>query len=245
MTNFSREQYEVAIADWTNLRGDFSALESLIPTNHIFHIPYDHIQWIKGNNEYKDFCTEIGLYNGQILLILVPLDSKGQRKVMEEYYYSVLSPLKSNLQLTEIQQFTVINNAVLSDDLKKIDRDSDTYFPVNNKPVMPQDKALDAIEQWRDQGSNWFYFECSEYQGSRIFQRFYVPAENLTPNQPGKTLESFICSFGLKYSDIYQRMLVTLIFISFYKTELQTEHSLEMISNTYDWSQPCPPICRV
>ncbi|GAB0155547.1 hypothetical protein CHRYSEOSP005_08080 [Chryseobacterium sp. Alg-005] len=242
MNNFTREQYDLAVAEWTNCCSNFSRLQSLIPTNYIFNLNLDDINWLKGKNQYKDFCVEMGVYENQLVMILVALDTTGHRKDVNEYPYAVLTELIGDLRLVETQEYTVINNAVLSKDLRKIDNDSDMFFPVANKPLMEQDKAVDAIELWRNEGVNWFFYECSEYEGTRIFKKFYVPADNLTPPKAG--LNSFVCSFGLKYSDIYQRMLPTIIFISFYD-DLTNEGSIETISNTYDWSQPCPPFCQL
>lgn len=244
MNNFNREQYDAAVSQWANACSDFSTLQSLIPTNYVFNLSLDEINWLKEKNQYKDFCVDMGVYENQLVMILCPLASDGSRRVVDDYPYNVLAELEGDLRLTETQIYTVVKNAVLSKDLTKVDNDSDMFFPVANKPLMEQDKAVDAIELWRNEGHNWFYFECSEYEGARIFRRFYVPSENISPARPG--LNNIICSFGLKYSDIYQRMLVTMIFISFYKESLtHTNASVETISNTYDWSQPCPPFCQI
>lgn len=98
---------------------------------------------------------------------------------------------------------------------------------------------------------DWFYYQGEQYKQTKvknIFQRFYVPSADLYPSKAKTaTLDRFICSFGLKYSAIFQQTLVTLIFISYYKEGLQNGvgTSMEMISNTYDWSRPCPPICKL
>jgi hypothetical protein len=242
MTVFNREQYDLAVSEWDNCSSNYLTLKNLIPTNYVFDLAIDQIDWLKDRNKYQNFCVEMGVYDDQVVMILCPLDEKGVKMPEDEYPYSILSELSRDLTLVETQEYTVINNAVLSRDLRKVDSDSDLYYPVANKPLMEQDKAVDAIEQWRNEGQDWFYYECTEYKGSRVFRKFYVPSENLTPPKPGLT--SFVCSFGLKYSDIYQRMLVTLIFISFYE-DLQNTGSIETISNTYDWSQPCPPFCQI
>ena len=53
-------------------------------------------------------------------------------------------------------------------------------LPVSNTPILEQDKAVDAIERWRNQGMDWFYKETRENQGSGIFQKkFYVPTADL------------------------------------------------------------------
>lgn len=246
MTNLNQKQYDQAIEEWTNCRGNYSVIQKLISTTQIFQISASQIDQIKKVNNYKEFCAKIGVYSDEIVLILVALDENGKEILSGDYPYSPLAHLKGELALVEKRQYTVINNAVLSSDLRKVDSDSDMYFPVSNKPVMEQDKALDAIERWRDEGQTWFYRECSEFGGSGIFQQFYVPSRNLDPYEAGKVLNHFVCSFGLKFSDVYQKMLVTVIFIAFYDDQLENGNgSIPISSNTYDWSQPCPPICRV
>ncbi|GAA4150860.1 hypothetical protein GCM10022217_04210 [Chryseobacterium ginsenosidimutans] len=240
MNTFTREQYDVAIADWTNCCGNYTAIKNLIPMNYVFNFDSEQIDWMKNVNKNTEFCTEIGIYRDQLVAILCPLDPLGQKIIVADYPYSVLSELEGDLNLVETEQYTVVKNAILSKDLRTVDDSSDMYWPISNKPMMEQDKAVEAIESWRNEGMNWFYRECSEFEGSRIFRKFYVPSENLNPPKPGLT--NMICSFGLKFSDVYQRVLPTLIFISFYQ-DLENTGSVEKISNTYDWSQPCPPLC--
>ncbi|MBB4806289.1 hypothetical protein HNP38_001561 [Chryseobacterium defluvii] len=242
MTTFNREQYELAVTEWASSLNNFTTLKTLLPTNYVFDLSLDEITWLKSKNLYKDFCMDMGVYENRVVLILSPLGEDGNRVPVDDYPYSVLMEMQGDLSLVETRQYVVIKNAVLSNDLKKIDDDADMYFPVANKPMLEQDKVVNAIESWRNEGVNWLYYETQEFEGRRIFQRFYVPSENLTPPKPG--LNRMVCSFGLKFSDIYQRMLVTLIFISFYD-DLSNTGSIETISNTYDWSQPCPPFCQL
>lgn len=242
MTTLNRDEYALATAEWGNCVSNFTAIEQLIPTNYIFEMPKEQLDWIKENNQYKDFCTEVGIYKNNLILIFCPLDEKGQRKVMTAYSYSTLCALDGNLVLQEKQEYTIVKNSVLSSDLRRVDNDESMILPVTDKPIMAQDKAVAAIELWRTEGMDWFYLECTEFEGIRVFKRFYVPATDLCLDKPG--LLQIKCSFGLKYNDIYQRMLVTLIFISFYQI-LENNGSAQTISNTYDWSQPCPPICRI
>lgn len=241
MTTFNIEEYNQAVAGWGKCCGDYSVLKKLIPPNFVFELNLDQINWLKKSNQYKEFCTEIGVYSDQLVLILCPLDQNGQKMPVTDYPYSILAELSNDLKLTEEQEYTVIKNAVISKDLRKVDNNSNMYFPITSTPVMDQDRAIDAIESWRNEGMSWFYRECTEFRGTRIFQKFYVPSEDLTPIKDN--LSGIVCSFGLKFSDVYQRMLVTLIFISFYKENLEGSNgSAQTISNTYDWSQPCPPL---
>lgn len=242
MTTFNQEQYNLAVEGWMNSCGSYSTIQSLIPTNYVFNLSTDQIDWVKERNKCNDFCVDMGIYNDQVIIILSPLNSDGQKMPVDEYPYSELKELQQDLRLVETEEYTLVKNAVLSKDLRTIDDDSDMYFPVSNKPIMEQDKAIEAIEMWRNEGMTWFYRECTEFQGARVFRKFYVPSENLSPPKPGLT--NIICSFGLKFSDVYQRVLPTLIFISFY-ADLENTGSIQTISNTYDWSQPCPPICNI
>jgi hypothetical protein len=242
MNVFNRDQFDVAVAEWTNCCADYSKIQSLIPTNYVFTFDSEQVSWLKSQNKYSEFCAEIGVFKGQLVAILCPMDANGQKLIVDKFPYSALSELDGDLRLVETEQYKVIKNAVLSKDLQRIDYDSDTYFPVSNKPMLDQDVALEAIESWRNDGMTWFYRECSEFKGSRIFRKFYVPSEDLISSKPG--LYKIVCSFGLKFSEVYQRVLPTLIFISFYQ-DLQNSGSIETISNTYDWSQPCPPLCPI
>ncbi|MBK1897835.1 hypothetical protein [Chryseobacterium paridis] len=242
MTILNREEYAAAIAAWDTSSKDYSTIQKLIPPNYVFTLSLDQIEWVKKNNKCKDFCSEMGVYKSQLVLILCPLEANGQKISVNEYPYSILAELTTNLTLVETKGYTLVKNAVLSKDLQRVDQTADMYFPVANMPIMEQDKAVAAIELWRDEGSTWFYRECDEFKGTRIFKRFYVPSEDLNPPKEG--LSYIVCSFGIKFSEIYQRTLVTLIFISFYQ-DLQNTGSVEVISNTYDWSRPCPPICQL
>ncbi|GEN77137.1 hypothetical protein [Chryseobacterium hagamense] len=240
MNILSQEECQIAIAEWANCCADYEMIKKMIPTNYVFIFDASEIEWMKRENKNSDFCTQIGIFQGTLIAILYPMDAEGRQVRIDNYAYSTLQELQQDLRLMETAQYTLVKNAVLSKDLRTIDDNSDMSFPVSGKPMLPQDKALTAIESWRDEAMLWFYRECSEFSGSRIFRRFYVPSQDLIPSKPGLT--HIVCSFGLKFSDIYQRMLPTLIFISFYK-DLENNGSIEKISNTYDWSQACPPSC--
>ncbi len=241
MTTLNREDCNMAIAEWVTCCGNYAAIKSLIPTNYVFAFDAEDIEWMRRASKNTEFCAQIGIYQSQLVAILYPLDADGHEIVMDSHPYSPLQELKEDLRLVETEKYTIVKNAVLSRDLRKIDDNSDMFFPVSNKPVLPQDKAVAAIEAWRDEAMDWFYRECDESKGNRIFKKFYAPSQDLTHSE--KELSHIICSFGLKFSDVYQRMLPTLIFISFYQDNENTG-SLEKISNTYDWSTACPPRCQ-
>lgn len=241
MNTLNREQCDAAFAEWDNCKGNYTTVKNLIPTNYVFNFDSDQINWMKTENRGNEFSAQIGVYQNQLIAVLCPLETDGQKKNVQDYPFSFLSELENDLNLVETEEYTLVKNAVLSKELRTIDDSSDMFWPISNKPMMEQDKAIEAIESWRNEATTWFYRECTEFEGTRIFRQFYVPAENLNPPKPG--LSYMVCSFGLKFSQVYQRVLPTLIFISFY-TILEGNGSIEKISNTYDWSNACPPVCQ-
>lgn len=239
----NENDYKLAIAEWSRYRSDYFLITNLIKTNYVFELSKAQIDIIKNQNKYIDACAEVGVFGGEMVLIFVPLTEQGYiDKSIVEYQYTTLQPLKHNIRLQETKEFTVTKNAVLSSDLTKVDGDTNTSLPITNQPILDQDVALEAIECWRNEGMEWFYRECTEFGGERIFKRFYIPMEDLS--HPYPEVAGIKCSFGLRYNDIFQRMLVTVIFISFHELLLEGE-SIETISNTYDWAKPCPPVCRI
>ena len=237
---FSREEYDLAIQGWSMNCANYSTIQNLIPTNYVFYLTSAQIDWLNERNQNSKFCVEMGIFEDQVMIILAPLDVNGQKIPVDDYCYAPLKELDGDLRLVETEEYVLVKNAVLSKDLTQIDDNSNMSLPVANQPMMEQDKALDAIESWRSDAMNWFYRECDEFKGVRIFRQFFVPAQDLLPSKPGLT--HVVCSFGLKFSDVYQRMLPTLIFISFY-ADIENTGSIQTTSNTYDWSQACPPLC--
>ncbi|WP_246008701.1 hypothetical protein [Chryseobacterium lactis] len=238
-----KDDCRTAMDQWSLHLSNYPELEKLIPTNYIFEIGDGHLDWMRKNSGYEEFCVAMGIYDNQVIIILVPMDEKGHRKDLDEFPCSLLCPLENDLKLQEIQEYTVVKNALLSKDLQNIDKNALMTFPIASKPVLEQDKALDAIEKWRNEGMDWFYKECTDYKGSRIFTRFYVPTADLCLSNMG--LKKIVCSFGLRYNDVYGRMLVTLVFISFLENLQNTGSSALTEANTYDWAKPCPPVCRI
>ncbi len=251
MTTLNRDEFSRAVSEWIAVSERYQEVERLIPTSNIFEFDADQVQWLKDKNKCNEFCAEVGVYDGKLILIFCPLDERGYKIDQDEYAFSRLAQCSGDIRLVETKQYTVVKHAVLSNDLQRIDDNSNTYFPVANVPVLEQDKVVAAIESWRNEGMDWFYNESKKYEQTKqrnVFERFYVPSADISSSESGKTLDKVICSFGLKYSAIFQQTLVTLIFISYYKEdklENGVGASVEMISNTYDWSRPCPPICKL
>ncbi|WP_159478192.1 hypothetical protein [Chryseobacterium sp. 18068] len=241
MNNLNREEYSMALEGWIMAKQDIKRIAELFPVNYVFNLSPEQVQWLKKNNSNKEFCVEIGVVKGQLAMILCPLDEKGTKVAVGEFPYCTFEVLENDLKLTEVQTYTIVKNALLSKDMRKIDNDSDMFFPITSQPIMEQDKAVNSIESWQNNGQDWFYAQYKEDKGRNIFNKFYVPSEKICHSDSDL---SFVCSFGLKYSEIYQKQLPALIFIAFHKN-LGNGESVETISNTYDYAKPCPPICRI
>lgn len=243
ISTLSYEECKFAMDQWTNCKSSFYEIKKRIPTNYVFNLSKENLDWMRNiGSKSPEFCAGVGLYKDQLILILYPMDDSGKRIEAREYPVSFLSELTRDVMLQEIQQYTIVKNAVLSKGLEPIGRDADMAFPISEKPVLEQDVALEAIEKWRLEAMDWFYRECGIDKGTGIFRKFYVPTADLCLTDEGLT--DIVCSFGLKYNDIYGKMLATLIFISF-RENLQNAGRAQTISNTYDWAKPCPPICRL
>ncbi|MFZ4930132.1 hypothetical protein [Chryseobacterium sp. Mn2064] len=239
----SYEDCKIAMGKWADCRSSFFDIQKKLPTNYIFNLSREQLDWMRNvGGKSQVFCAGVGLFEDKVTLILYPLDDSGKRIESKEYPCTSLSELTMDIKLQEIQEYTVVKNAVLSKGLLPVERNSDMAFPISDKPILEQDTALDAIEKWRLEGMDWFYRECNIDKGAGIFRKFYVSTEDLCLSDD--SLEGITCSFGLKYNDIYEKLLVTLIFISF-RENLQNSGRAETISNTYDWAKPCPPICRL
>ncbi|WP_228455247.1 hypothetical protein [Chryseobacterium sp. Tr-659] len=236
------EDCRAAANEWKLALSDYIRLKKLIPTNFVFNISREHLEWMRAFKDYEDFCAAVGIYRDQVILVLYPMNNDGVKIDVKEYPYTFLTELDKDLKLQEIQEYTIVKNAILSKNLDKTEKDSDMAFPIANTPILNQDIAVEAIERWRNEGMDWFYKETGENKGNGIFTKFYVPTADLCLSDEG--LAGITCSFGLRYNDIYGKMLVTLVFISF-RADLQSTENAQTISNTYDWAKPCPPICRL
>ncbi len=238
------EGYMAAITDWENTLSKFSEVERLIPLNYVFELSSEQIQKLnKEDEDPENFRLDIGILNKkELILIFTPRDAKGNVKLISDFTYSVLGSLQNDIELKEVHQYTLINRSTLSKNLTKTSTDSDLNFPILSHPAVEQQEALKEIEEWRDNGMEWFRRENQEFGGKRVFRRFFISKDDLLHDQSSTT--NIICSFTLKLSNIYQRVLVSLVFISFQKNLLGGEISNDFsISNTYNYARPCPPFC--
>ena len=241
MGTLTPQQFSEAVARWSESRSNLSEIQTLFQPNSVFNLHNSQIEQIKEFNKNENFCIHIGVSErNELIIIPVPLDEKSYPVSLNAYQFSLFETLKEDLCLTEKQTFTVVKKSVLSTSMKKTDNDSDIFFPIMNKPVMEQEKALESIELWQNNAFDWFYAEYKENEGRGVFTKFYVPTEKIFAVQKGLM---FVCVFGLKFSEIYQKQLPALIFIS--APDNFGNQSMLVDSNTLDFAKPCPPNCQI
>ena len=239
----SKNECIQAFNEWKNAKQDYSKIKEIISPSSVFSFNREQIEWLNTYNKYKNFHIYIGLYKAELILIVVPLDVDGKEIELPSYMIAALLPLDQELNLIEKEEITKVRTTVLSQDLLITSYTEGFKQPTENEPAVNQKTAAQEIETWTNESLDWFYFECTEFKGKRIFNTFTVPFADL--GKPDDKIGQVVCLFAFKYAQLYQRLIPTLIFISINTLHLQAQLIEAPIStNTYDWSQPCPPFCK-
>ncbi len=244
----SKEKCIHAIINWGKTKSNYTKIKKMILPTATFNLSQKDCMWLNENNDNSKFHTYIGDHNNQLILIVVPLHKNGKEVELSSYLTSTLSVLSTDLTLVETEVKTTTKRTTLSKDLKVINYSEEITFPTYNEPTILERASVNDIEQWKNDCLDWFYFECNYHNGKRIFSTFIVPFSDLVKeNQEYYEVNIF---FGFKESSLYQRTIPVLIFVS---TDCNTNHSeiirttgldTELSTNTKDWSQPCPPLCK-
>lgn len=243
----SKEKCIQAIHNWNSTKFDFSKVKRLINPTSVFCFSKEDRDWLSKHNKCTRFYSYIGVYNEKLSLIVVPLNELGKRVELDAYLALPLTSLKSDVVLSETDEITVINKTVLSKNLEITSHHKETILPVYNEPTITERASVEDIEKWKNDCMDWFYCECKDFKGERIFGAFSVPFADL--NDDDKYDEVY-AMFGFKYSFIYNRQIPVLIFVA-NDSKLSDARIIRQIpednssaTNTTDWSRPCPPMCK-
>lgn len=245
MAILTRENYTTAVKSWAEVKSNYSEIQQVISPEQVFILTREQIEWLdKENEEETYFRADIGVWENKLALILTPRTSAGDVKTLENYEFAPLQFLESDLTLKQTKTYTVTSTYTLTKDLSKGKEDSDLDFPIMNEPVTGQLKAVDEIESWKENAMDYLQRESVEFKGQRIFQSFYIPKADLLHNK--EKVQDIVCVFGFKYSEVYQRLLATLIFVANENgLSVGSSGAVYVVqadpSNTYDWSRPEPP----
>lgn len=245
MATLTYVNYTSAIKSWAEVKSNYSEIKQVLSPEQVFILTREQIEWLdKENEEETYFRADIGVWEGQLILILTPRTSAGDVKTLENYEFSPLQFLQSNLTLEQTKTYTVTSTYTLTKDFSKGKEDSDIDFPLMNAPETGQIKAVDEIESWKANAMDYLQHESIEFEGKRIFQSFYIPKADLLHNK--ETIQEVVCVFGFKFSLVYQRLLATLILISNGTgAKIGAPGAVYAVqanpNNTYDWTKPEPP----
>ncbi len=237
-----------AIKKWETVRCEYLKVEKLINPTFAFNFSQKNCDWLNKNNDNSMFHTYIGVHDGKLILIVVPLDKNGKEIDLPNYLTSTLSPLKNDIILEEVDVTTTIKKTTLSKNLEVTKYSEENLLPIYNEPIIPERASLYDIEKWKNECLDWFYCECNDFKGKRIFRSFTVPFTNIAIND--EKHDKVKAMFGFKNSSIYKRQIPVLIFVRIESHSSNAEIicsdsiSTESETNTKDYSQPCPPYCR-
>ncbi|MEI6866803.1 hypothetical protein [Flavicella sp.] len=244
----SKEKCIQAINIWKETRTNFSKIKKIIDPTAVFTLTQDDCDWIKENNKNSNFHIYAGVHIDQLILIIVPLNKNGIEINLNAYLTTNLTDLKDEITLIETDVVTTVLKTTLSKNLEITKHWKEVDLAIYNEPTIIERTSVNDIEKWKNECLDWFFYECEESKGQNIFRAFTVPFADLA--REDEKQGEIIALFGFKYSSIYQTQIPILIFVTIadetgnaeiIRTKIiQTRSS----TNTNDYSQPCPPVCK-
>ncbi|AZQ64308.1 hypothetical protein EI427_19455 [Flammeovirga pectinis] len=242
-----KEKCKQAIASWEKTKIDFLKIKEVIDSTKVFRFNETDCIWIKEYNENSKFHIYAGVHDKEFILIIVPLDKEGKEVDLDMYLTKPLTGLEQEITLNETEVVTTVSKTKLSKDLEITKFWKEVDLPVSNEPTITERTSGKDIEKWRYECLNWFYYEHSTSKGRNIFRTFTVPFADLTRKDGGQG--EIVAFFGLKQSPIYQKLIPLLIFVATSDNTtgeiLRAKRNQNItLTNTDDWSRPCPPLCK-
>ena len=237
-----------AINNWEKTRTDFAEIRKIIDPTAVFNFTQKDCDWIKENNNNSNFHTYAGVHQNKFILIVVPLDKNGKEIDLDGYLITKLTDLKNDITLIETDVVTTVSKTTLSKNLEITKYLKEIDLPVYNEPTITERASVIDIEKWKNESLDWFYYECKRSKGKNIFRAFTVPFADLA--REDEKQGEVVALFGFKHSSIYQTQIPILIFVTITDemgaAEIMRANNNQTASstNTRDWSQPCPPMCK-
>jgi len=241
-----REECRAAISRWNEVRTNYTEIERLFNPSYTFRLDSVQRNWIKENNDNKSFHTYMGVHNDQVVLIVVPLNRDGKEVVLESYVSTNLQGLTDDLKIIEEERTVKRKITKLSSSLDVVSYKEVINYSVENEPQIDEKTSVKEIEAWKNDCLDWFYHECSDFNGQRIFRTFEVPFADL--EFANRDIDELVCLFAFKNSDIYRREIPVLIFIGIdvdkNSSLLRSDNGETGLESPVDFSSPNPPFKR-
>lgn len=237
----TRKKCKKALQSWEASKKDAEKLINLIPPNFVFQFQQAEIRWLRKFNKSNHFHAYMGVYDGEVILMLFPLNVDGGELRLKEYPYTPLTCLKAPLTFVQQETKVCVSKSVLSTDLKLIARTQEDEVPLFDHDISSQDTLIQEITDWRKFSADWLFQQVEEFDGESIFNVFDIPLEDL-----GTGDADVVGIFGFKKLEVFRSSIPTIIFLQGQQADqLSTYAKIDNIeSNAYNWSQPCPPFCR-
>lgn len=233
-----------AIDKWAIVKPNYNELASLIDPYNVLCFSKNDLLWMKTYSDYDSFYMFAAVHNEKLAFIAVPADQNGNLKKLDYYPCLMASHLEEDINLIEKVNISKIST-LTKDFLLISETKTFSYLSHEYDPNISVSQAITTIQSWIEQSLDWFYRECTMFDGSRIFNTFSIPVYDLNLNS---TLDKVYCFFGLKKSIVYNMIIPVINFIAIDSSknqlEIQNEPTPLQVGNIGDFSSPCPPFCR-
>ncbi len=185
--------------------------------------------------------------NNDLLMILVPLDSNGLEKDLTHYSVGYYSNLTTDVFLEESSITKTTNWIKFSDSFQIADSSSISYTLSPTFPAKNINVAVQNIIAWNNSYLDWFEIMI-QLGGTGIFRAFSTNVNDLKLEFTRSHVDLVYCFFGLESNPLIQNSLPNLIFVSDASqaeiiADSQQINEHDILSNSYDFGTPCPPIC--
>lgn len=231
-----------AIEHWAGIRGQYAEIKKYVDPRKVFCFSKSDLEWLAPYGENDFFYLFAGIYNEKMIFIVAPVDSMGNVVVLPSYLYLTAATLSEDLKLIEkinvqkvttlTSNYTLLNNTSVT-----------TNLNCESDPSISEEKFVTRLQSWLEQAMDWFYCECNDFSGQRIFKSFQVPMFDL---ESGTNINKVYCFFGFKETLIYNMLVPVISFVAVDSESTQLNVQLNdkiEDGNLGDFSRPCPPFC--
>ncbi len=175
---------------------NYQTVKSLISPKSVFKFDSDALSWFIQNSANAYFHAYFGVFNSEFMMIVVPLDQLGREVNLLSYLAVPLSPLTENVVLREVEVIKKVRETTISANLSVSSVREEIHSPFISEPLIGISDSVERIRLWSNQCLDWFYYECSTFEGARIFKTFNVNSADLVNGNPN--VSKVYCFFWIQ-----------------------------------------------
>ena len=230
---------------------NFKKLTTLFGHNNEFVFSTQECKEFLLLNKGDFFMVSMGILEEKgkqdVIMILKPLDANNQpiklSSLLMCYYAKLQAPNFAEMDFVEIETMQKKTVTTLDSNLNVLAKTEMVLDPTKNLSYLPTKKAVGYVQRWGYEARSYFFNECDEFHGQRIFNTFSVPKADIVlgVDEDAQEMRVFL---GLRDDLLYRRTVPVLIFVSVNKEEGHREVRAGFrVTNTMDFNSPCPPFC--